>query len=549
MEPIYVTGHRNPDTDSIVSAMAYAALRNALGDREFVPARLGHISDETRLVLGRFGFEPPIRIQTMRTQVRDLDYDTPPALSGAVTVSRAWTALQNNRSIPAIPVTNDNGELYGMLSPSEIASYDMRTLSDSRVDRIPVFNLLSVLDGKIINEDGYLADTISGEVSIALPQDNENLLFRGPDAIVIIGEQPEMARRALEQQVSCLIVCQAELPEELRQQQTNTCIIATPFDAYKAARMVYYAIEVARVCRTEDLEAFHLTDFVDDVREVVLKSRHRSYPILDENDKVVGTLSRYHLIKPRRKRVVLVDHNEAAQSVPGLEQAEIVEIIDHHRLGTVETMSPVFFRNQPLGCTATIIYQMYQENHIEIDKATAGLLCSAIISDTLLFRSPTCTPIDKAAGLALAQIAGLDIEKYAIDMFSAGSNLKGKSDGDIFYQDFKRFTVGNSVFGIGQITSLNAVELKDLRTRMSAYTEKEREQHEIDMMFFMLTNILTESTDLICTGQGAEQLIANAFHVKDEDMENVSGQTGIVKLPGVVSRKKQLAPQIMMALQ
>ena len=217
MEPIYVTGHRNPDTDSIVSAMAYAALRNALGDREFVPARLGHISDETRLVLGRFGSEPPIRIQTMRTQVRDLDYDTPPALSGAVTVSRAWTALQNNRSIPAIPVTNDNGELYGMLSPSEIASYDMRTLSDSRVDRIPVFNLLSVLDGKIINEDGYLADTISGEVSIALPQDNENLLFRGPDAIVIIGEQPEMARRALEQQVSCLIVCQAELPEELQE--------------------------------------------------------------------------------------------------------------------------------------------------------------------------------------------------------------------------------------------------------------------------------------------------------------------------------------------
>ena len=215
MEPIYVTGHRNPDTDSIVSAMAYAALRNALGDREFVPARLGHISDETRLVLGRFGFEPPIRIQTMRTQVRDLDYDTPPALSGAVTVSRAWTALQNNRSIPAIPVTNDNGELYGMLSPSEIASYDMRTLSDSRVDRIPVFNLLSVLDGKILNESGYLTDTISGEVSIALPQDNENLLFRGPDAIVIIGEQPEMARRALKQQVSCLIVCQAGLPEEL----------------------------------------------------------------------------------------------------------------------------------------------------------------------------------------------------------------------------------------------------------------------------------------------------------------------------------------------
>ena len=223
MDPIYVTGHRNPDTDSIVSAMAYAALRNALGDREYRAARLGHVSDETQLVLDRFGFPAPVWIKTMRTQVRDLDYDTPPALSGAGTVSRPWAALQTNKakSIPAIPVTNENGELYGMLSPSEIASYDMRTLSDSRVDRIPVFNLLSVLDGKILNESGYLTDPLSGEVSIALPQNNENLLFKGPDAIVIVGEQPEMARRAIEQQVSCLIVCQAELPEQLRQMQKS----------------------------------------------------------------------------------------------------------------------------------------------------------------------------------------------------------------------------------------------------------------------------------------------------------------------------------------
>ena len=299
----------------------------------------------------------------------------------------------------------------------------------------------------------------------------------------------------------------------------------------------------------ENIIEFSEEDYLDDIRDIMASKRHRDFPILDSDGKYIGMISRRNLLGAKGKSIILVDHNEKSQAVEGMESADIREIIDHHRLGTVETMSPVFFRNQPLGCTATIIYQMYQENHMEIDKTTAGLLCSAIISDTLLFRSPTCTPIDKAAGLALAQIAGLDIEKYAIDMFSAGSNLKGKSDGDIFYQDFKRFTVGNSVFGIGQITSLNAVELKDLRTRMSAYTEKEREQHEIDMMFFMLTNILTESTDLICTGQGAEQLIANAFHVKDEDMENVSGQTGIVKLPGVVSRKKQLAPQIMMALQ
>ena len=370
--------------------------------------------------------------------------------------------------------------------------------------------------------------------------------------LVILGNRYESQLCAIEMEAGCIIVCEgAGVSLTIRKlaQERGCAVITTPYDTYTTARLINQSMPISYFMTKENIIEFSEEDYLDDIREIMASKRHRDFPILDSDGKYIGMISRRNLLGAKGKSIILVDHNERSQAVEGMESADIREIIDHHRLGTVETMSPVFFRNQPLGCTATIIYQMYQENHIEIDKTTAGLLCSAIISDTLLFRSPTCTPIDKAAGLALAQIAGLDIEKYAIDMFSAGSNLKGKSDGDIFYQDFKRFTVGNSVFGIGQITSLNAVELKDLRTRMSAYTEKEREQHEIDMMFFMLTNILTESTDLICTGQGAEQLIANAFHVKDEDMENVSGQTGIVKLPGVVSRKKQLAPQIMMALQ
>ncbi len=370
--------------------------------------------------------------------------------------------------------------------------------------------------------------------------------------LVILGNRYESQLCAIEMEAGCIIVCEgAGVSLTIRKlaQERGCAVITTPYDTYTTARLINQSMPISYFMTKENIIEFSEEDYLDDIREIMASKRHRDFPILDSDGKYIGMISRRNLLGAKGKSIILVDHNEKSQAVEGMESADIREIIDHHRLGTVETMSPVFFRNQPLGCTATIIYQMYQENHIEIDKTTAGLLCSAIISDTLLFRSPTCTPIDKAAGLALAQIAGLDIEKYAIDMFSAGSNLKGKSDGDIFYQDFKRFTVGNSVFGIGQITSLNAVELKDLRTRMSAYTEKEREQHEIDMMFFMLTNILTESTDLICTGQGAEQLVANAFHVKDEDMENVSGQTGIVKLPGVVSRKKQLAPQIMMALQ
>ena len=434
------------------------------------------------------------------------------------------------------------------IAESYMDSYDSHVMSLARTQ---YRSIADTLDGSVIvgNEHGYF---IRGKVVVGAfhPDTMENYIEK--DDLVILGNRAEDQLCAIEMDASCIIVgLGAKVTKTIQKFAEEKCcvIISSPHDTYTIARLINQSIPVKYLMRRSNLITFNTEDFLDDIKEVMKNQRHRDFPILDSDGKYIGMISRRNLLGAKGKSIILVDHNEKSQAVEGMESADIREIIDHHRLGTVETMSPVFFRNQPLGCTATIIYQMYQENHIEIDKTTAGLLCSAIISDTLLFRSPTCTPIDKAAGLALAQIAGLDIEKYAIDMFSAGSNLKGKSDGDIFYQDFKRFTVGNSVFGIGQITSLNAVELKDLRTRMSAYTEKEREQHEIDMMFFMLTNILTESTDLICTGQGAEQLIANAFHVKDEDMENVSGQTGIVKLPGVVSRKKQLAPQIMMALQ
>ena len=412
-------------------------------------------------------------------------------------------------------------------------------------------NILDTLEGSMVVGDSE-AYFDQGKVLIAAanPDLMENYIEKHD--LVILGNRYESQLCAIEMEAGCIIVCEgAGVSLTIRKlaQERGCAVITTPYDTYTTARLINQSMPISYFMTKENIIEFSEEDYLDDIREIMASKRHRDFPVLDSDGKYIGMISRRNLLGAKGKSIILVDHNEKSQAVEGMESADIREIIDHHRLGTVETMSPVFFRNQPLGCTATIIYQMYQENHMEIDKTTAGLLCSAIISDTLLFRSPTCTAVDKAAGLALAQIAGLDIEKYAIDMFSAGSNLKGKSDGDIFYQDFKRFTVGNSVFGIGQITSLNAVELKDLRSRMSVYTEKEREQHEIDMMFFMLTNILTESTDLICTGQGAEQLITTAFHVADEDVENVSAQTGIVKLPGVVSRKKQLAPQIMMALQ
>mgnify|MGYP002580929776 FL=1 len=547
-----VIGHKNPDTDSICSAIGYANFKTLQTGGEYVPCRAGELNPETTFVLDYFKVDVPKLIKSVKTQVKDIEIRETPGVSKNISLRKAWNLMQED-GLVTLPAVTDKNILEGLITVGDITRSYMNVYDSSILSKActQYANIIETLEGAIfVGDEKEYFD--KGKVLIAAANPDMMEYYIEENDLVILGNRYESQLCAIEMGASCIIVCEGagvSMTIKKLAQERGCTVITTPYDTYTAARLINQSMPISYFMTKENIIEFSEEDYLDDIREIMASKRHRDFPVLDSDGKYIGMISRRNLLGAKGKSIILVDHNEKSQAVEGMESADIREIIDHHRLGTVETMSPVFFRNQPLGCTATIIYQMYQENHMEIDKTTAGLLCSAIISDTLLFRSPTCTAVDKAAGLALAQIAGLDIEKYAIDMFSAGSNLKGKSDGDIFYQDFKRFTVGNSVFGIGQITSLNAVELKDLRSRMSVYMEKEREQHEIDMMFFMLTNILTESTDLICTGQGAEQLIANAFHVKDEDMENVSGQTGIVKLPGVVSRKKQLAPQIMMALQ
>lgn len=531
MDTIYVFGHRNPDTDSIVSAMAYAALRNALGDREYRAARLGHISDETQLVLDRFGFTPPTWIKNTRTQVRDLAYDTPPALSSGVTVSRAWTTLTADRSVAAIPVTNEDGTLYGMLSAGDIAAYDMQSLESPRIEEVPVFNLLSVLEGRILNEAGNLVDTISGQVTIALPQCCDNLLFSDKNSIVVCGNQPDMVRRALEIGVKCVILCQAELDEALRTAPTDTCIISTPFDAYRAVRLIYQSIPIRRVCRTDDLECFHLEDYVDDVREGMLKSRYRCYPILDENERVVGTLSRYHLIRPKRKRVVLVDHNEAAQSVPGLDQAEILEIIDHHRLADIQTGNPIFFRNEPVGSTTTIVAGMFQEKGLMPSEKLAGIMAAAIVSDTVMFKSPTCTARDRSMAERMARIANVSLDALGQQIFSA-SWSDDKSARELLFADFKDFHIAGHNLGVGQITCVNSEHILERKQEFLKEMQSTMRERHYSLMLLMLTDVLREGTQLIYLGD--EETIRQAFSPEAKNNE--------VFLPRVMSRKKQIIP-------
>ena len=532
MDPIYVTGHRNPDTDSIVAAIAYAALRNACGDREYEAACLGQVSEETRVVLERFGFQPPVRLNDVYTQVRDLEFDCPPVLSTGVTVERAWQELQEHSGISAIPVAREDGTLYGVLSRTDIAGYNMSGISAGVLEEVPLFNVLSVLEGKVLNEAGENTDTISGEVTIALPQLQENLLFQKKQSIVICGHQPEMMRRALEMNVSCLVLCQAELPAQLRNFPTSTCIIATPFDAYRTVQRLFQSTPVGRICATEGVLSFHLNDRVDDVKELVLKYRHPSYPILDENEKVVGILTRYHLLRPRRKRVVLVDHNEASQSVRGLDQAEILEIIDHHRLADIQTSGPIYVRNEPVGSTNTIIASMFQDRGLMPSAALAGMMAAAIISDTVMFKSPTCTQRDIKTAERMARIANISLEELGRDIFSAA--VENKTAREMLFSDYKEFQIAGHGLAVAQLTCVDSTGVLDRKQELLDQMRRHAKDKGFDLMLLMVTDVLMEGTRLLYIGD--DEAIRHAFSVTPRDNE--------VFLPRVMSRKKQVIPML-----
>ena len=545
-----VIGHRNPDTDSICSAVCYANLKRAVTGEEYIPARAGHVNGETRFVLDYFGMEEPALVEDVRTQVRDIEIRKTKGIADNISLKRAWNIMQEN-NVVTIPAVREDGTLEGLITVGDITKtymniYDSSILSKANTQ---YSNIIETLEADLVigTADAYFSQ---GKVLIAAANPDLMEFYIEPHDLVILGNRYESQLCAIEMGADCIIVCEgAGVSMTIKKiaQERGCTIIATTYDTYTAARLINQSMPISYFMTREHLITFESDDYIDEIRDVMANKRHRDFPILDKDGRYLGMISRRNLLGAKGKRVVLVDHNEKNQAVAGIENAEIMEIIDHHRLGTIQTMSPVFFRNQPLGCTATIIYQMYQEAGVKVEPKIAALLCSAIVSDTLLFRSPTCTPMDEMAARSLAEIAGIEIEKYAMEMFGAGSNLKGKSDEEIFYQDFKRFTSGKIAIGVGQITSLNGDELESIRPRVIHYMENARQENSLDLVFFMLTNILTESTDLICEGNGALQLAEKAFHTEpDESGEQTEP---LVRLPGVVSRKKQLIPALMLAEQ
>lgn len=543
-ENIYVIGHKNPDTDSICSAIAYADIKNRTERKVYTAKRAGQINEETEYVLNRFGMEAPGYISDVGAQVRDMEIHKTQGAPNSITIKRAWELMKESGAV-TLPITTQENKLEGIITIGDIAkyymdAYDKTIMSDARTQYRA---MADTLGGTIVtgNEHGYF---IKGKVLVGAANPEFLDKWMEDDDLIIVGDREDVQMRAIMNNASCIVVSLgADISEEVTElaRKKSCMIISSPYDTYTVARLINQSIPVKHLMKKTDLVTFQTDDFVDDIKDVMGRLRHRDFPVLNKKGCYLGTISRRNLINVNKKKLILVDHNEESQAVDNIGEADILEIVDHHRLGSLETIQPIAFRNQPVGCTATILFQIYNEKQLEIPENIAGLLCAAIISDTLMFRSPTCTKYDQEAALELAEIAHIDVEAFANEMFRAGSNLSGKSPEEIFYQDFKKFIMEDVTFGVGQINSMNAEELEEIEGRLKPFMENECGKHGISMVFFMLTNIIGESTRLMCYGENSTKLVEEAFHVRVDN--------GISILPGVVSRKKQLIPTFLATLQ
>ncbi|RKM57569.1 putative manganese-dependent inorganic diphosphatase [Butyrivibrio sp. CB08] len=541
--PVFVTGHKNPDTDSICAAITYANLKNKVFGGNYIACRAGHLNEETQFVLSHFRVDVPAYIKDVRTQVRDMEIRRLDGVSNDLSLKNAWTKMRD-ADVVTLCATEGN-KLAGIVTTNDIVEtymdvIDPHILSQARTS---YRNIVETLDGELIVGD-IEENLESGKVVIAAasPEMMENVIEKGD--VVILGNRYETQLCAIELGASCIIVCEgAEVTRTIKAQaqEHGTRIITTPHDTFVVARLINQSMPIDYIMKKENLATFYMDDFIEDIQEVMASMRHRYFPVLDKNDNYIGMISRRNFLGAHKKQLILVDHNEKNQAVNGADAADILEIVDHHRLRTIETSGPVFFRNQPLGSTCTIIYLMYKEYGVEIDKTTAGLLLAAILSDTLMFRSPTCTQVDRNAGEELASIAQIDYEEFAKEMFHAGSNLSGKTASEILHQDFKKFTVDDMTIGIGQINSMSSEELVEIKNKIEPELKQVTGDDGLDMIFFMLTNIIDESSEIVFSGTKALHTINSAF--------GLSAEGDSVILPGVVSRKKQLLPAIVEAMQ
>ncbi|WP_346895210.1 putative manganese-dependent inorganic diphosphatase [Clostridium sp. UBA7503] len=534
---VYITGHRNPDSDSICAAIAYSEFKNKTQRINAIPIRLGEISRETQFILDYFGVQPPQLVQTVKPQIIDLKIDTVAPIASDISLKMAWSIMKQ-KNIKTLPVIHPNEKLAGIVSVSNLAAsyldiWDNYVLAKSKTS---LSNILETLSAKIV----YLSDEnleLKGKVVVSMMEPNDRNLIEAED-ICICGDRELVQEFVLDCNARLMIITNNTTPSEKiidLAKEKGCTIITTPYDSFTAARLIPQSIPIEYVMTKNNLITFSTSDFIEEIKDIMLETRYRSYPVLDEDGSVVGSISRYHLITQQRKKVILVDHNEKTQSVDGLEDADILEIIDHHRIGDIQTGQPIYFRNEPVGSTSTIVANIFFENGIRPSKKVAGLLCGAIISDTLLLKSPTATIVDEIILKRLAEIASIDIEKFAQEMFKAGTSLEGKSSKELLYQDFKIFNMGNFKVGVGQITTTYMDGFTPLINDLKTVMNEKANQGKFDLIILMVTDIFKSSSLFIVCGEHKE-VFSRAFNIK---LNN-----GTAYIDQIVSRKKQVIPPL-----
>ena len=536
---VYVSGHRNPDTDSICSAIAYSYLLNATNKYNAVPVRLGEANRETEYVLKRFGVEHPVLLKTVKQKVEDLNYDKVTVFSKDLTLKTAWFLLKQ-QNLKSAPILDEHGQLLGLLSTSNIIEgymdqWDSEVLKKAKT---PVENVIDTLEANVIYLNEALK-VINGDIHIAAMSGNEaKKRIHENDVVIVGGDRSDDLEELISVKPSLIILTGSLTSNE---HVVNKCkeqgisIVSTPFNTYQTSQQIVQAVPVEYVMIKGDIKTFSTDDTLDYMKEVMSETRYRGYPVIDLNNRCVGSISRFALLKGLRKKVVLVDHNERGQSIPGIEEADILEIVDHHRVADIQTVGPLLFRGEPLGSTATIVTRMFEEQDVEMPSHIAGLLLGAVVSDTLLFKSPTCTPVDTKIAKKLAKIAGVDIQEFAMEMFKAGTSLVGKTVDEIFNQDFKKFSFDNLQVGVAQVNSMDIEGFLPYKKDMLDYMNKFAEDNNLEFTLLLLTDIINANSEIFVGGPRPE-LVEKAFNVQLTECQGT--------LVGVISRKKQVVPAI-----
>lgn len=529
-DQIYVFGHMNPDCDSICSSIAYAHLKNKLSDEEHVACRLGDASKEAEFALNRFNHKVPQLITDIRPQISDLKSCSTTHVDEMSSIQRTMVKM-HEKNLSLLPVVDSDKRLKGVITLYDIAKQYFQ-LSDRTIVRnytAPFQNLVDALDAELVS-GRYPHEDIKG--SIYLDSELEPGQRLGKDDIVIVGNSNGSSERAVGSGAGCIICTKkSDIPKN-----TDAAVLRVDYSIFKAIKLVNRCVSICNIMGTEYVH-FREEDYLEDIEPIIKESYQRFFPVIDKENKLLGVLSSKDLIEADRKRVILVDHNEASQSAKGIGSAKVEEVIDHHKIAEFETKEPIKFYTRPVGCTATIIAQRFESKGIDIEKDIAGLLVSAIISDTLLFKSPTSTYEDKQAAEKLAGIAGINLEEYGMELLRAGASIDDKTAEQIFHADMKVFAAGDSRIAVGQVNSVdNSIVLARKREIMDVM-EDYRTKNSIQTANLMITDILQSKTDLLIVGE--KEIVSKAFGKEPSD--------DIIELPGVVSRKKQVMPKLVEA--